>query len=470
MTAFHFLSGGQAGPASGAGEPGEGNTRASVLGTQGPLALPNPVGTIGVTSGVGSSGQGQATRHGAAGTAGGTGGAGGTAGNQDNNLHTTSQSPAIGPARTPEPGVPAEFYRAAVVNAGIPVVSLDVTGRIVSWNAAAVRLFGRNEAEVLGRPLETLVPAEYRPAASLAFQRTIQQRSVNVYEMSIIPQGGRNPIHVGVTLSCVTDASAKAGELTGVMAWMRDISNRKELEDHLTRTRHMASVGTLAAGVAHHFNNIACGMGTMVEFALATEDPGAMLKALRMAAEACTRISYITQGLLACSGEPGCDSAPDLSDLTEEVLRFADAVEPTLNHKGIALELDLQARRIAAVPRVRFGQALQHLLRNAEDAIGERSSGLLGAERRITIRTQSQGDQIMLQFTDTGCGIDADDLPHIFDPFFTKKGVQGGGSRNNPGLGLTLVHSVVMEMGGHVWADSVPGQGTTLHVLIPVVT
>src|ERR1043166_8771711 len=100
----------------------------------------------------------------------------------------------------------------------------------------------------------------------------------------------------------------------------------------------MASVGTLAAGVAHHFNNIACGMGTMVEFALATEDPSAMLKALRMAAEACSRISYITQSLLACSGE-SCDRSADMSDLTEEVLRFADAVEPTLQHKGITFEL-----------------------------------------------------------------------------------------------------------------------------------
>jgi PAS domain S-box-containing protein len=353
-----------------------------------------------------------------------------------------------------------------VIHAGIPVVSLDATGQILAWNAAAVRLFGRSESDVLGRPLETLIPAEHRPTASLAFQRTIQQRSVNGYEMSIIPQGGRNPVYVGVTLSCVTDTSGN-GDLRGVIAWMRDITNRKELENHLTRTRHMASVGTLAAGVAHHFNNIACGMGTMVEFALATEDPGAMVKALRMAAEACTRISYITKGLLDCSGE--CAGDPDLADLTEEVLNFADAVEPTLNQKGIALELDLQSQRITAVPRVRFGQALQHLLRNAVDAIAERSAGVIGAERRISIRTLSQGEQIMLQFSDTGLGIETDDLPHIFDPFFTKKGVQGGGNRNNPGLGLTLVHSVVMEMGGHVWADSSPGHGTTLHILIPIV-
>ena len=231
----------------------------------------------------------------------------------------------------------------------------------------------------------------------------------------------------------------------------------------------MASVGTLAAGVAHHFNNIACGMGTMVDFALATEDRGAMLKALRMAAEACTRISYITQGLLACSGDP-CEGERDLSDLTEEILRFADAVEPTLNHKGISLELDLQGRRVAAVPRLRFGQALQHLLRNAEDAIAERSSMMIGAEQRISIRTVSQGDQIMLQFADTGCGMEAEDLPRVFDPFFTKKGVQGGGNRNNPGLGLTLVRTVIMEMGGHIWADSTPGQGATFSMVFPIVT
>lgn len=373
----------------------------------------------------------------------------------------------------------ADFYQAAILHAGIAVVALDTTGRIVSWNRAATQMFGRGESEVLGRPLEVLIPNEFRQIASRAFQRTIQQRSVNGYEMTMIPQGGKHPLHVGVTLSCVAPEGGGAGAgggaaagLQGVVAWMRDISNRKELEANLTRTRHMASLGTLASGVAHHFNNIACGMGTMVEFALATEDPGAMLKALRMAAEACSRISYITQGLLACSGEAGseCSASADLCDLTEELLRFADAVEPTLNTKSIALELDLQARRICAVPRVRFSQALQHLLHNAEDALNERTAATAQAERRITIRTASQGDQIMLQFCDTGSGIEGDDLPQIFDPFFTKKGVQGGGNRNNPGLGLTLVHSVVMDMGGHIWADSSPNHGTTIHMLMPITT
>jgi len=363
----------------------------------------------------------------------------------------------------------ADFFQHAVLGAGIPVVAMDVAGQVVSWNPAAVRMFGRSEAEVLGHTLDSLIPGDMRLTASNAMQRTLQQRSVNVFELMLVPQGGKHPIHVGVTLSCVIDA---AGHLHGIIAWMRDISNRKELEDHLTRTRHMASIGTLAAGVAHHFNNIACGMGTMVEFALATEDTGAMIKALRMSAEACTRISYITQSLLACSGDSGAageSCEPDLSDLTEAVLHFADAVEPTLNQKGIELELDLQARRISAVPRVRFGQALQHLLRNAEDAIAERCAKTPDAMRKITIRTQSQGDQIMIQFCDTGCGIEPEDLSQIFDPFFTRKGVLSGGNTNNPGLGLTLVHTVVMDLNGHIWADSVVGQGTTINIMMPVV-
>lgn len=89
-----------------------------------------------------------------------------------------SQSPASSPAPLPTqttPQISADFYQAAVLNAGIPVVALDATGRILSWNHTAVRMFGRSEAEVLGRPLEILIPSEFRPIASRAFQRTIQQ-------------------------------------------------------------------------------------------------------------------------------------------------------------------------------------------------------------------------------------------------------------------------------------------------------
>lgn len=401
----------------------------------------------------------------------------------DAHPQTAASAPLIGRAEPAEaqpqsaatPGTPAtcfpvnaptctlpmhDFYKAAIDHAGIPIIGLDRNGLICCWNQMAARLFGREAPEVVGKPMDMLVPPEYRAIAWRALQRTLQQRSVNCYEMAFVPPGGKNALHLGVTLSCVLSAQ---GQCAGVMAWVRDITNRKELESNLLRTRHIASLGTLAAGVAHHFNNIVCGMNTMVELALSTEDEFAMKRALRMSAEAASRISYITQSLLAFSTQEAGE--PDLVDLTEEILRFADAVEPTLRQRGIELVLDLRGARVAAVPRHRFSQVLHHLLRNAEESFEGIKDGRV---RRITLTTLSQDDQVMLQFTDTGCGVAAEHLPQLFDPFFTTKGVQGGGNKNNPGLGLTLAQGVVMDMGGHIWADSVPGQGTTLSILVPV--
>jgi len=371
-------------------------------------------------------------------------------------------SPSPSPAPPPPASPPPEFFQAAVANAGIPVISLSPSGTVSFWNLAAARLFARPDNIVLNKPFDLLIPAEFRSTASHALQRTLQQRGVNMYEMAFVPPGGKTPVHVGVTLSCVLDAN---NQCIGIMAWLRNITIRKELETNLQRTRHMASLGTLAAGVAHHFNNIVCGMNTMVEMAISTEDPAAMSRALKMSAEAASRIGYITQSLLAFTHHDECEV--DYADLTEELLRFADAVEPTLKNKGIELDLDLQAKRVAAIPRHRFSQALQHLLQNAEESFGEVADK--SRPRRITIRTMSQDDQIMLQFSDNGHGIPAEGLAQIFDPFYTTKGVQGGGCKSNPGLGLTLVHGVVIDMGGHIWADSVDGQGATINMLIPIV-
>ena len=351
------------------------------------------------------------------------------------------------------------YCHAALATAGIPVVGLDLAGGVVLWNHAAGRLFGKSHDEILHQPFETLIPHEYRVLAHRALARTRTQRSVNAYEVAFVPPGGTKPRHLHITLSCVHNAG---GQTIGIMAWLSDVTASKNLEHTLTRTRHMASVGTLAAGVAHHFNNIICGMSTMVEMALSTEDPVMMHRALKMSAEAAGRVGYITQSLLAMAAPESGE--PDQADLTEELLRFVDAVEPSLARQGIHLKLDLQAQHVAAVPRHRFSQALHHLLKNSEEAFAACPPG---QPRHITIRTQSQGPQVLLTFADTGGGIAPGNLAHVFDPFFTTKGVHAGGNESNPGLGLTLVHSLAIDLGGHAWVASGPGRGTTISLLIP---
>ena len=248
-------------------------------------------------------------------------------------------------------------------------------------------------------------------------------------------------------------------------------NGRRETENANYHTRQAAGLATLAGGIAHHFNNIVCGMSTMIEMALETEDPTTMKRALRMSADAAGRIGYITQTLLACSCQQG--GAPDLADLTEKILNFSDFAQSRLAARGVELVLDLRAQRVAAVPRVRFAQVLEHLLRNTEEAFEDldcwdkyRASPRV---KRLMVSTQSREEQILVQFTDNAVGISPEHLPQIFDPFFTTKGVQGGGNRHNPGLGLTLALGMVSELGGFIWADSAPGEYTTISMLLPIV-
>jgi|GEM_PF-642171 len=357
----------------------------------------------------------------------------------------------------------AAFYEAAVAQAAVGVLTLDCTGMVRAANQRAGTFWGFHDThDMIGQPLLGLVVTEQRVELDQVFRRSVSQRSINSIEVAIVPPGGQRWFYLGLMFSPVLDG---AGELQGVMAWVRDISNRKELESNLSRTRMMASLGTLASGVAHHFNNIICGASTMVDFALDTDDPATMKRALRMVNEATSRISYITQSLLAMSGPS--DSAPDMADMTEEILRFADAVEPTLTQHSIKLELDLQSTCMVEVPRQRFSQALAHLLQNAEDAF----AGISPLHNRvITVRTHSQAGQVLMQFQDTGAGIKPEHVPQVFDPFFTTKGVQSGGNGNNPGLGLTIIHSLVMDLGGHVWLESVLGEGTTVNIMLPGLT
>ena len=218
----------------------------------------------------------------------------------------------------------------------------------------------------------------------------------------------------------------------------------------------MASLGTLAGGVAQHFNSILGGVGAFVDFALTSGDPVAMRRALQMAAEAAARAAQITHSLLSFS-ERG--HRADLADLTEVVLTFSHLVERPLAEKNIELLLDLRPVPIVAVEANRMHQALGNLLTNAEEA--------MPAGGQIALTLDRDADEVVLTFSDSGNGIKPEHLPLIFEPFFTTKGLLGG-DRANPGLGLSVVHGVVVEMGGRIEVQSQEGHGAAFILRFPV--
>jgi signal transduction histidine kinase len=247
------------------------------------------------------------------------------------------------------------------------------------------------------------------------------------------------------------------GASLGVAAWIVDETTRKRLGERLVQAEKMASLGTLAGGVAHHFNNILGGVATFVDFALTSGDRQAMHRALQMTAEAAARASRITQSLLTFAEHD--QRRADLADLTEVVLTFVHLVERPLEERRIRLHLDLHPVPIVPVETNQMHQILGNLLTNAEEAMPDGGT--------ITINLDRPDERIVLTFGDTGCGIRPEHQPLVFEPFFTTKGLLAGGDQASPGLGLSVVHGLVLEMGGSISLESEPLKGTRFFISFP---
>jgi PAS domain S-box-containing protein len=364
-------------------------------------------------------------------------------------------------SRAPDrpPGADADeagngFYRLLYEHSPVATVATDREFRVVTCNAAAGRLLGMSVEEVIGKPLAEAVPADRRKLLGRLLNRTAERRLVSEFEVRIDAPGGKGR-DLMVVLSPIP---APGGACRGVSAWIVDETARKRLAERLAQAEKMASLGTLAGGVAHHFNNILGGVATFVDFALNSGDRQAMRRALQMTAEAAGRASRITQSLLTFAERDR--GRADLADLTEVVLTFVHLVERPLEDRRIRMHLDLHPVPILPVETNQMHQVLGNLLTNAEEAMPD------GGTVRICLERVE--DRIVLSFGDTGVGIRPEHQPLVFEPFFTTKGLLAGGDQANPGLGLSVVHGLILEMGGTVRLESEPGEGAKFLLAFPV--
>lgn len=317
----------------------------------------------------------------------------------------------------------------------------------------AETLFHTDSSHLIGRHIGHVIPSANAKELQRALEKAIEGQTS---ELEVVQDPDiSNSRTLAVVISPVLDDDRN---LLGLAAWARDISNRKILQRQLIQAEKMVSLGTLASGVAHHFNNIIAGVATFVDYALNCDNPQSSRRALQMTAEAANRISHITKSLLTFAEKDVREF--DLSDLTEVVLTFCHLVEKPLREKHIELKLDLNVVPVYEVPGSRMHQVLGNLLDNAERAMPEGG--------KITICLRSRGNYVELMFTDSGCGISNEDLPHIFEPFFTTQGTSSGGNLPCAGLGLSVVHGIVGELGGDTRVASKVGQGTTFVLRFPL--
>ncbi|MDH5245896.1 MAG: PAS domain S-box protein, partial [Betaproteobacteria bacterium] len=257
----------------------------------------------------------------------------------------------------------------------------------------------------------------------------------------------------------------------------RDITKRKHaeeerarLEGQLRQAQKMEAIGHLTGGIAHDFNNILTGiLGYIVlagERDVAAADPK-LGQYLEQARRAALRARDLIQQMLTFSrGRRGEPRPLDLPQVARDALRLIGATLPSSMVVDVDLESEVPA--VMADP-VQVEQVLLNLLINARDAM--HGAGAVVVRSRIeehagtvcaSCRKPIQGRFVTLAVGDSGSGIAPDVVDRIFDPFYTTKGV-GKGS----GMGLSMVHGIVHECGGHITVDSTPGDGATFRVLFP---
>jgi PAS domain S-box-containing protein len=325
---------------------------------------------------------------------------------------------------------------------------------LVDVNERTCELLGYAREELLGRHA-----SELRDPTTIGdFEaRTAQQRAGGgaIFETRYRRKDGSTfPVEASVRF-------AEWGGRRFFQGIIRDITERRRLELQLQLADRMASVGTLAAGVAHEINNPLAYVLANVDYALAElggaeHDAAEVRRALGEARDGAVRVREIVRDLKAFSR--GRDEERERVDVRRVLQSAVALAQNEIRHRA-RLSMELLDVPPVLGSEHRLGQVFLNLLINAAQAIPEGA-----ADANLVNAVTSVGDdgRVAVEITDTGVGIPEEILPRIFDPFFTTKPVGVG-----TGLGLSIVHGIVSGLGGEIRVRSEPGQGSIFTVLLP---
>ena len=338
------------------------------------------------------------------------------------------------------------------------IITVDETGMISSINKSAQAMLGESRSAGEGPGVEKIQ----------SLLKTSMETGTDVLDMELELLHSREEIaYVEVNSSKLTNLS---GGLIGAVADIRDITRRKRMEELMVRVDKLASLGQLSAGMAHEIRNPLAGMKTSVQ--VLAEKAGSDDEKLLLSGvlSEINRLNKIVSDLLSFSRpSPPRPKAIDLTRVLEKVMGMVK--ENTRKH-----EIRVVCRLEASLPKLladkeQLYQIFLNLVLNSITAmeaggtltlnaeIFRDSNGIRGLDRESIRKANRQF--LAVRVKDTGHGISKEDLPRVFNPFFST-------SPKGTGLGLPIVHKLVEKNQGYIFIDSVPNQGTQVLLLLPV--
>jgi two-component system, cell cycle sensor histidine kinase and response regulator CckA len=356
----------------------------------------------------------------------------------------------------------------AVEQSADTVLVTDRDGIIEYVNPAFEALTGYSPDDLCGKTPRILKSGEQGPEVYQEMWKTIL--SGNVFRSILVNRKKNGELYC--TEQCISPVRDGEGRITHFIANGRDLTDRLSLEAQLVQAQKMDAIGRLAGGVAHDFNNLLTIITSYSELALdAAPQETALAAKIREILAAARRAAELTRQLLAFSRKQ--PQALRVADLNQVIADIAKTL-PRLIGEDIEFRFEPGPGlgRVRVDP-VQIEQILMNLASNARDAMPQ--GGHLRIETASVILEDEyihskpavipKGHYVRITVSDDGVGIPPEDLPHIFEPFYTTKGPGEG-----TGLGLATVYGIVKQNKGFIWVYSESRRGTEFKVYLPCVS
>lgn len=369
-------------------------------------------------------------------------------------------------------------------DAPIGIAVVDCSGRVIGANRAVGELLDVPEGALVGRRLIDLLSPEdalglaaaLAAAANESENRARAEVRVGARSMLLLlnPLGGpevREQVLVSVSAPSPAVAPGAEPTKTAVEAftvYFTDVTDQKHLETQIAQSLRMQALGQLSGGIAHDFNNLLTAMIGFCDLLLLRSRPGdPAFPDIMQIKQNANRAANLVRQLLAFSRQQSLQ--PRVLEITDMLIELSDLLRRLIG-EDIELEFDHGSDLgLVRADQSQFEQVIINLAVNARDA--------MPAGGRLTIRTRNSlqehavcrgteivppGEYVLIEVADTGIGMLADQLPRIFEPFFSTKEIGRG-----TGLGLSTVYGIVKQTGGYVFVDSIQGRGTRFLIYLP---
>ncbi len=335
------------------------------------------------------------------------------------------------------------------------ILSKDLNGIITSWNLGATKVFGYSSEEMIGASILKLIPEELHSDEAIIIGKIRSGQRVEHFETVRLTKGGRR-LDVSLTVSPVKDED---GKVIGASKILRDISGQKRIEASLLQSEKMAAAGRMASTIAHEVNNPLEAVTNLLYLLRPLIIDEAGLEYLSTAESEIARVSHIAKQTLGFYRENAAATSISVSELVQRGIMI---YEPRCTANEITIKKTLSSTKRVVLRQGEMMQVVSNLIANSMYAMPYGGTLSISVEDADTAK-----EGVIVTIGDTGVGIAAEDLPKVFDAFFTTRISIG------TGIGLFVAKQFVEGHGGRIELESRQGvndHGTTVRIFLPLRT